>query len=198
MTKFGARDYDANLGRWTNKDPIGFAGGLMNLYDYVGQDPVNFVDPSGYGKIGLIFKVIRTNGMGLKKVGKPISTKQAKNRLKKEKDILAPNEKVARDLQKTEVGKPIKDIGHKDPNGGSNVGRDHYHDAARENGHAFYGAGILPGATLGNDILGDNIFGDILNFFNPLSDLQDIMDLLYGSDEEENPQIDKLLLFKKM
>lgn len=30
------------------KDPIGFAGGDTNLYSYSLQDPVNFVDPSGF------------------------------------------------------------------------------------------------------------------------------------------------------
>ncbi len=47
LTRFGARDYDAETGRWTAKDPIGFAGGLTSLYDYVGGDPVNFVDITG-------------------------------------------------------------------------------------------------------------------------------------------------------
>lgn len=43
----GARDYDPSVGRWTAKDPILFAGGQTNLYVYVGNDPVNFVDPEG-------------------------------------------------------------------------------------------------------------------------------------------------------
>ena len=47
LTRFGARDYDARLGRWTAKDPIGFAGGDSNLYGYVANDPVNYFDPSG-------------------------------------------------------------------------------------------------------------------------------------------------------
>lgn len=34
-------------GRWTTKDPIGFGGGDGNLYSYVTNDPVDFVDPSG-------------------------------------------------------------------------------------------------------------------------------------------------------
>lgn len=47
LTRFGARDYDAEVGRWTAKDPIRFNGGDTNLYGYVLQDPVNFIDPSG-------------------------------------------------------------------------------------------------------------------------------------------------------
>jgi RHS repeat-associated protein len=47
LTRFGARDYDAEVGRWTSKDPIRFAGGDSNLYGYVLGDPVNFVDPEG-------------------------------------------------------------------------------------------------------------------------------------------------------
>src|SRR5690606_16753609 len=47
LVRFGARDYDPRLGRWTSKDPIQFAGGQANLYVYVGNDPVNFIDPLG-------------------------------------------------------------------------------------------------------------------------------------------------------
>lgn len=47
LTRFGARDYDADAGRWTAKDPIGFEGGSANLYAYVESDPVNSVDPEG-------------------------------------------------------------------------------------------------------------------------------------------------------
>ena len=47
LTRFGARDYDAQTGRWTAKDPILFAGGDTNLYGYVLSDPVNGIDPYG-------------------------------------------------------------------------------------------------------------------------------------------------------
>ena len=47
LVRFGARDYDPELGRWTAKDPSGFAGGDTNLYAYAYGDPINFVDPNG-------------------------------------------------------------------------------------------------------------------------------------------------------
>jgi RHS repeat-associated protein len=34
LVRFGARDYDAETRRWTNRDPILFAGGQANLYVY--------------------------------------------------------------------------------------------------------------------------------------------------------------------
>jgi len=47
LVRFGARDYDPKVGRWTTKDPIGFGGGDTNLYAYVAGDPVNLKDPKG-------------------------------------------------------------------------------------------------------------------------------------------------------
>lgn len=46
--RFGARDYDPKIGRWTTKDPIGFAGGDTNLYAYVGGNPMSYNDPTGH------------------------------------------------------------------------------------------------------------------------------------------------------
>ena len=41
LVRFGFRDYDPDIGRWTAKDPIGFAGGDADLYGYVLNNPVN-------------------------------------------------------------------------------------------------------------------------------------------------------------
>ncbi|MCB0369917.1 MAG: RHS repeat-associated core domain-containing protein, partial [Bdellovibrionales bacterium] len=51
LVRFGARDYNPTIGRWTTKDPIGFNGGDTNLFGYVQNDPVNWIDPMGLFKL---------------------------------------------------------------------------------------------------------------------------------------------------
>ncbi|MBI2526322.1 MAG: RHS repeat protein [Candidatus Rokubacteria bacterium] len=48
---YRARYYHPGLQRFISEDPIEFAGGDMNLYAYVFNDPVNAADPSGTVRI---------------------------------------------------------------------------------------------------------------------------------------------------
>lgn len=47
LVRFGVRDYDPELGRFTTRDPLIFSGGQTNLFTYVRNDPVRLVDPAG-------------------------------------------------------------------------------------------------------------------------------------------------------
>lgn len=44
---YRARYYHPTLQRFISEDPIGFAGGDLNLYAYVMNDPMNSIDPTG-------------------------------------------------------------------------------------------------------------------------------------------------------
>ncbi|MCC6559698.1 MAG: RHS repeat-associated core domain-containing protein [Polyangiaceae bacterium] len=46
LTRFGARDYDAETGRWTAKDPL-LLGPGTNVYVYATNDPVDLRDSNG-------------------------------------------------------------------------------------------------------------------------------------------------------
>jgi RHS repeat-associated protein len=56
---YGYRNYSPSCGRWTTRDPLGEAGGI-NLYGFVGNDPVNLVDPWGLEKIYLSIRIYLT------------------------------------------------------------------------------------------------------------------------------------------
>jgi RHS repeat-associated protein len=67
-----ARYYDPNVGRFISEDPLGFAGGDVNLFAYVQNSPVNRFDPWGliwvttgesYNTGWNIFNTLFGNGM---------------------------------------------------------------------------------------------------------------------------------------
>ena len=64
---FRARHYHPILQRFISEDPVTFAGGDVNFYQYVLANPVNFVDPNG-----LEVQVCRRNKRGSKSIEHPV------------------------------------------------------------------------------------------------------------------------------
>ena len=47
LVHFGFREYDPSIGRFITPDPLGLAGGDVDVYGYCADDPVNFIDRVG-------------------------------------------------------------------------------------------------------------------------------------------------------
>jgi RHS repeat-associated protein len=52
---YRARYYSPTLQRFIGEDPLGFASGYTNFYGYVGNNPINKVDPTGLDDADLAF-----------------------------------------------------------------------------------------------------------------------------------------------
>ncbi|MDH5641050.1 MAG: RHS repeat-associated core domain-containing protein, partial [Nitrospira sp.] len=52
LLHYRARYYHPRLQRFISEDPIGFDGGSFNLYNYVDNNPIRWVDPLGLEKGG--------------------------------------------------------------------------------------------------------------------------------------------------
>jgi RHS repeat-associated protein len=47
LVRFGARDYEASIGRWACVDKMRFKAGQTNFFTYAGNNPINGTDPTG-------------------------------------------------------------------------------------------------------------------------------------------------------
>jgi RHS repeat-associated protein len=75
LVRFGARDYSPDLGRWIEKDPIGFSGGDGSLYVYCRNAPTIAIDITGHNP-GILFLlgVVVAFGMAVPSDSEGVST----------------------------------------------------------------------------------------------------------------------------
>ncbi len=191
-----ARYYRASEGRFINPDPIGIVGGL-NLYNYVDNDPLNNIDPSGFGLVKLYKLFKRING-SLEFTGKTLKRKQAvqlgqrltKNGGGGDFHLEGPGntKKLTRDISGSR--KPVShrenDLGH--------PAHDHpvYTDKGKEvtkrvkkaGLHIQKAASVIGLLTFANaaqaadpDNIALELGAEFLDFFNPFSDIESALDL---------------------
>ena len=73
---YRARYYDAGMGRFISRDPLGYYDS-MNLYGYVGNNPMNYTDPFGLSRCGWLRKLfnscpVESPGLGTPQYGTTI------------------------------------------------------------------------------------------------------------------------------
>jgi RHS repeat-associated protein len=73
LVRFGARDYEPSIGRWTAKDPILFNGNDSNLYAYSLGDPINRFDPDGLDSLSFSFYEGIGGGLTISSAGGHVS-----------------------------------------------------------------------------------------------------------------------------
>ena len=98
------RYYDPTNGRFLNRDPAGYGGGL-NTYAYCDGNPVNAVDPDGLDPEGGMFRFLKLIEGHWRVLGGTISEQEAVQVLRKGKNIVI--EGPAPYSTKLRVGKKI-------------------------------------------------------------------------------------------
>jgi uncharacterized protein RhaS with RHS repeats len=141
--------YSPTLQRFISEDPIEFAGGDVNLYAYVGNNPIIYIDPSGFSKVVKVVKLVES---GLKKL-RTVTIKQAQNIRRNGGNILAPDQKTARQIEAgafkrdRDAGDMLHHEPHPNPETGSTKGRYPHYQHDNVQGHTFYGTGKYAIAT---------------------------------------------------
>lgn len=140
---YRARYYSPGQHRFLSEDPVGFAGGDVNLYAYVKNNPVNFTDPSGLSIVTKVAKIVKLLAKGGMKIEKKVDFDEAVKVVDGGGDVIATNRRTAGEIAREAGGgkRPVHDKPHGPVKDGY---RPHYHPHGRPGGHVFYSiAGIL-------------------------------------------------------
>ena len=179
---YRARYYSPRLQRFISEDPARLSAGDPNFYAYVGNQPTGYVDPSGLGRAGVVIRIVRRVGNALRE-GRTVCTQAAQNARRRGADVAVDG---ADEAARRRAARQIEEGAFRnDPTAGRTMRHDphrpgyrpHYQTDGRP-GHTFYQG--IPGAGLGGMIgrkTGMPLLGNLIDLINPLSDVQDILDL---------------------
>ncbi len=192
-----ARYYNPEIRRFVNQDVLLgdiAEGQTLNRYAYVTGQVISFIDPEGYGKVKVILDFFKFSNKGKNHVNKRHVNRHhpsflAKSKFKKHKQI-------DKNIKKT-LKKPDRKTTQND---GRIVYEKDFHREIGTRGETIMRVVLekngkvvtafpsryfkikefkMLGASAGIYILGDNIVGNTVNFFNPLSDIEDIVNYCF-------------------
>jgi len=136
-----------------------------------------------------VVKIVKRIGEWLRD-SRTATVKEAQNARRRGADVNVPGDReLARKIEEgafkkdRSAGELIEHEAHKKGY------RPHFQTKGKK-GHTFYGGAVIPGANLGDIVgrkTGSELLGEVVNFFNPLSDIQDVLDTLdylTGGEEE--------------
>jgi RHS repeat-associated protein len=151
LTYMQARYYDPLIGRFLSIDPVGFLPSqpfMFGRYTYVGNDPMNLIDPDGESPVSWAVKLVKG---GLKKTKTFLDKKHAIRARQRGENVKASTRQMAGEIEyaaANDPGKVIRHSGHKLTDGSGKTGAPHFQTKGKS-GHTFYSTAS---ATLGGII----------------------------------------------
>jgi hypothetical protein len=155
-----------------------------SAYVYSGDSPVAYIDFDGESKVKIIAKTVK--GLA-KKISRESAVKIMRRggdvAIEKRKGLRQPAKQIARQAfgKKGVIHSGRRQSPHNLPHGQHKTGKG---------GHIYYTRTHVPWSNIGVIICGDNIVGEAADFFNPLGDVEEVINIVkdplgWWNDDEE-------------